>query len=487
MLTLRFQIFIAFLGFALILLMGVLVYSQASFENSFEHYVQQREIERNAELIDALRQHYQEHQNWNMFTAEPAAWTSLVNQFRRPNRNLREPRPENASTVAENRIRTTAQEGNIRPRANRSQRRDNRLRLILVDKKHVLISGKKSSHEHYIYAAITQPKAIGETIVGYVGTPINPELRDLLDTQFVDQQQKQFLTMTLLAFIAAFAFAIPLSILLTRKIKRLSTHVQALSQGHYNQSLNLAGRDEFSLLAQHLNHLGKTLAQSEESRKRWVADISHELRTPLSVLTADLDALEDGIREFTPETLARLQNHTGRLRHLINDLYELSLTDIGAMTYRKEPCELQQLVKESSNAISESFRAANLVFTTNLTPESTPIFADSARIQQLLLNLFHNSLNYTQAPGTVHVELIRKEDSAYFSIEDSAPGVSEEELNQLFNRLYRGEQSRNRQTGGAGLGLSICRNIVEAHSGTIKASQSTLGGVKISVRLPLKV
>jgi len=113
-------------------------------------------------------------------------------------------------------------------------------------------------------------------------------------------------------------------------------------------------------------------------------------------------------------------------------------------------------------------------------------FADPERLHQLFLNLFNNSINYTEAPGKIRVQLMTDAQQAIFVIEDSAPGVDPALHEKLFERLYRAESSRSRETGGAGLGLSICRNIVEAHEGSVKIETSELGGLKISVYLPLQ-
>ena len=155
-----------------------------------------------------------------------------------------------------------------------------------------------------------------------MGVPLNPALRDLRDNEFAKRQQNHFLIMAMVALVIALGCAIPLSYLLTQRVKRLANHVQRLSRGDYQQRLAINGQDEISTLAEHLNHLAHTLDQTEQARKRWVADISHELRTPLAVLMADLEALEDGVRKFDGKALGRLQKHAARIASLINDLYQ---------------------------------------------------------------------------------------------------------------------------------------------------------------------
>jgi two-component system sensor histidine kinase BaeS len=308
----------------------------------------------------------------------------------------------------------------------------------------------------------------------------------LRDNEFAKRQQNHFLLTALVALGIALVCAIPLSYLLTQRVKKLAKHVQQLSEGDYQQRLSTKGEDEISILAENLNHLAHTLDQTEQARKRWVADISHELRTPLSVLKADLEALEDGVRKFDAKAITRLQKHATRLASLVNDLYQLSLTDIGAMSYRKQECDIREIIEELIVSLRDNVHQHGLELTYSLPQNSLIAFADPARLHQLFLNLFSNSINYTEAPGNIRVDLFAHAKDAVFVIEDSAPGVDAVHHEKLFERLYRAESSRSRETGGAGLGLSICRNIIDAHEGRVSIETSKLGGLKVSVYLPLQ-
>lgn len=478
MFNLRTQVFFAFLSFAVLLTLGSFFYSRMSFENSFSRYMEQKEGERNSRLINALATHYQIYGNWDNFKSDSRQWDLLIAQYRRILRNgdpvnLMPPfsfPPEIQAWLMPD---------------DRFHGRD-RTRYTLLDTEQHLIAGEQATKERYFLSRIQIPTPKGQKLVGYLGTTINPVLRDLLDNEFVERQQTHFIIMSLVALVIAFCCAIPLSYLLTKRVKALANYVQLLSQGRYQERISTKGKDEISTLAEHLNHLSFTLEQSEQTRKRWVADISHELRTPLAVLQADLEALEDGVRQFDHKSTARLQKHAARLTRLVNDLYELSLTDIGALSYRKYSCNLNELMSDLSNSLDDKFRQAGLDFTLKLPTESVTLFADPQRLQQLLLNLLHNSINYTNNPGRVQMSLHRNSDKAFITIEDSAPGVDPELHEKLFERLYRAESSRSRETGGAGLGLSICRNIVNAHQGDISIANSELGGLKVSISLPLQ-
>lgn len=499
--------FLAFACFAVLLTGGLFLYSRMSFERSFNQYMEEKEASRNARLISALEQHYAMHSDWRAFKINPYYWqlfvwqysTNLRQRFERPipfpfpfglnNRLDDESELDNRDSGA-NFIRRNTHENrrglNNPPEPEDFLRHQPYRRYVLLDSEKNIISGKKWDNESYFFNELYVTIDGQKERVGYLATPINPALRDLRDSEFAKRQQKHFLLMTIVGLFIALACAIPLSYLLTQRVKKLALHVQGLSKGEYHQRLSTKGQDEIANLAENLNHLALTLNQTEQARKRWVADVSHELRTPLAVLKADLEALEDGVRKFDEKAIARLQKHAARLANLINDLYQLSLTDIGAMTYRKTSCDLREIIEEISISLHDRMQPGSLDLELHLPNSAVTIFADPERLNQLFLNLFNNSINYTEVPGNIRVQLMSDQGQAIFIIEDSAPGVAPELHEKLFERLYRAESSRSRETGGAGLGLSICRNIAEAHGGTINISASNLGGLKVSVYLPLQ-
>jgi two-component system sensor histidine kinase BaeS len=178
-----------------------------------------------------------------------------------------------------------------------------------------------------------------------------------------------------------------------------------------------------------------------------------------------------------------------RLHRLVDDLHQLTLSDLGALTYRKEDLELADVLADSADAYRAEFARKGITLTTDL-PQGreagTGVFADKERLQQLFSNLFGNSLKYTEKGGKLVVRLRCSGGRATIDFEDSAPGVPGEDLEKLFDRLYRVETSRSRVSGGAGLGLPICRNIVEAHGGSITAHASSLGGLLMRISLPLE-
>jgi two-component system sensor histidine kinase BaeS len=239
------------------------------------------------------------------------------------------------------------------------------------------------------------------------------------------------------------------------------------------------------LLAQDFNRLAHTLERNEALRREMVADVSHELRTPLAVLRGELEALQDGVRSFTPGALASLQSEVSLLSKLIDDLYELSLADLGALSYRMLPVDMGGIASQSVDAFRERFATRKLEVVTAIDTPSEIIEGDAQRLTQLMNNLLENALRYTDPGGTVQVSVRKDGGELVVECLDSAPGVPQEYLPRLFDRLFRVDASRSRESGGAGLGLAICLRIVESHRGTIEALPSPLGGVRVRIAFPL--
>ena len=169
-----------------------------------------------------------------------------------------------------------------------------------------------------------------------------------------------------------------------------------------------------------------------------------------------------------------------RINTLVNDLYELSLSDLGAMKYQMLETDIKTNIESSVESFKDRYREADINITTKL-DEVGNILGDQHRLTQLFTNLLENTLKYTDGPGILNINMYGNDNEIIISFADSAPSVDEETLGKIFDRFYRVELSRSREMGGAGLGLSICSEIVDAHSGSIKAKQSSIGGLEIVI------
>lgn len=321
--------------------------------------------------------------------------------------------------------------------------------------------------------------------VGFVGF-VKPDVvvRET-DRRFMEHQLQVFGILSAIVLCISLVAAAVLTRRLSRPIQVLSRQAQALIAGDYGARSAINTQDEIGQLSADVNLLATTLAANEQSRAAWVADISHEMRTPVAVLKAQVEAMQDGIRPTDSQGLALLHQKIEGLNTLVDNLFELSLSDIGALNYQMRPLTLNTLVKDCAQQFAARAEAAGHVQQTQVAHNPIVVSGDSQRLEQLLMNLLENAQRYTDAPGVIAIELLADKQFAILIVRDSAPTVPLEQRERIFDRLHRLEDSRSRHTGGAGLGLAICMNIVTAHQGTINAEDSPLGGVSFRVKIPL--
>ncbi len=353
--------------------------------------------------------------------------------------------------------------------------------LVILDAERMPVFGSPAGEGEISYRPVVHD---GRT-VGYVGLHAPQRFLHPIQARFLSRQRLALALAAAGILFAVALVALPLASRLVRPVRAMAAATHDLASGNYAIRVPVSSSDELGRLAGDFNAMALTLEMNEKARRQWLADISHELRTPLAVLQGEIEALLDGIRTVTPETLRSLHAETLRLNRLVSDLYQLSLSDLGTLSYHKEDLDPAAVLRDSVDSFRSEFERKSIRLEADL-PERTDatVFADPERLSQLFANLLDNSLKYTDAGGTLAVRLGGGSGGVAVEFEDSAPGVPGEALDHLFDRLYRVEGSRARETGGAGLGLAICKNIVEAHAGTITAKASPRGGILIRIVLP---
>lgn len=354
--------------------------------------------------------------------------------------------------------------------------------LVLLDADKTVLFGRRAGTG----TLNLSPIRVDGRIVGYLGRPPGKPLSELVDERFFEAQRRSFFWIALLVGALAVALSWPLANTLVRPLRRVTEAARSLAAGRFQARVPVRGNDELADLARDFNLLAQTLERTEAGRREWMADISHELRTPLSLLRAELEAMQDGVRPLGAAAIASLQADVARLSRLVEDLYQLSMADLGAMSYRKRPVDPVALLKDDAESLLGEFERKGLALTLrDSLAEAVTLHADPDRLSQLFRNLMQNSLRYTDAGGRLEIVVGLANGILTLDFDDTAPGVPETALARLFERFYRVEASRSRASGGAGLGLAICRSIVEAHDGRIEARPSPLGGVGIHIELPV--
>lgn len=442
--------------FATCLLLVVIMHQgvRLSFQHGFIDYIKENDQQRAELIADALAEQYDETGSWRFLIRNERVFFNILRSIEHHQRSLPPSKPKGWRSY-----------------------------FWVYDDENRLILGRDVPLPDDI---LRQPvitsdgKTVGWVIASY-GDGISSEI----DRRFDEQQMMTSWLIAGLSLIVALIATILLARGFLKPIKRLLDGTNQLANGDFSTRVTEVGRDELGQLAKDFNHLASTLEKNEHMRRDYMADISHELRTPLSVLQGELEAVQDGVRQATPETINSLLAETHTLIKLVNDLHQLSLSDRGSLVYRIQSADIIPLIDMAIGQARWRLEEKQITVETNL-PDQQIINIDPDRILQLLYNLMENSLRYTDANGKIIIRAVIEHNHFSLYWEDSAPGLTSEQCGHLFERFYRAEESRNRASGGSGLGLAICYNIIEAHKGSIQATPSPLGGVCIAIHLPYK-
>lgn len=466
--SIRHKLFITILLSSSIVAFSFYFVLQWNFDRGFVNYVNNQTLSDMETLANRLKDFYSEASGWESLKNDHQLWGDLhremidVKGVGRPVPNDPHRRPPPPPHMDAELLSA---------------------RSILMDRDKLQIIGGPPHGED---APILRPIILDSEIIGYLGLFPSKELMDARDLLFVEQQTKSFGIIAIIMLGISILLTFPITIHLLRPIKILTHGTRDLIGGKYATRIPIVTKDELGRLSKDFNILAMTLEKNETARRQWIADISHELRTPLAVLRGEVEALQDGIREVKSDTLDPLHGEILHLQRLVNDLYELTMSDIGALTYKKVPMDPLGILEGSVELFEKKFSEKGV--TLNYEPPTgnqATILGDPDRLHQLYTNIMENSLRYTDEPGNVTISTEISDENITLIFADSSPGVAEDQLPHLFDRLYRTDSSRKRTGSGAGLGLAICTNIIEAHQGTITASRSDLGGLRIDITLPL--
>ena len=470
------KLFLVILTTCIVLLISMHWAVRISFERGFIDYIKRGNEQRLQLLSDALAEQYAQHGNWRFLRNNDRFIFQILRSFEHDNNEDRQPPgPPGPDGEPGREPDRGPGRGGMPPHGWRTQ-------FWVVDQNARVLVGPREAvpHDGSRRGIIVNGMEVGAVIA----SPVERLTRNT-DINF-DQQQRRtsWLIVGLATLLAALA-TFPLARGLLAPVRRLVDGTHKLAAGDFSTRVPANSSDELGRLAKDFNQLASTLEKNQQMRRDLMADISHELRTPLAVLRGELEAIQDGVRKFTPESVTSLQAEVATLTKLVNDLHQLSMSDEGALAYQKSTVDIIALLEIAADAFRE--RLASRGLTLNLAlAESASVFGDPDRLMQLFNNLLENSLRYTDSGGQVLIRTALDAQHIVLEFADSGPGVTDEQLARLCERFYRTEGSRNRASGGSGLGLAICANIVTAHGGQLNVGHSPFGGVSIKVELPLE-
>jgi two-component system OmpR family sensor kinase/two-component system sensor histidine kinase BaeS len=363
-------------------------------------------------------------------------------------------------------------------------------RVVLVDDRGVVVgdSGAVLLGTRHPPTRVVEgvPVRSPEGLMGsvFVGTMVDRGLAPA-DSAFLASIARAIVAATGIAALVAIAIGLLVAGRMTGPVRELTRAAEKAEQGDLDVEVSSRVGGEIGRLASAFNRMARSLREQEESRRRMTADSAHELRTPASLIQGTVEAMLDGVYPTDRATLQGLHEETLRLSRLVEDLGELSLLEAGRLTLELEPTDLGALVRREADRFAGAVREAAIELSVAADPALGLVAVDPGRMGQVLANLLSNALRHTPRGGSIEVAVTREGVGALaMRVDDSGPGIPEEERGKVFERYYRVDASRSAAAGGRGLGLAIAAGIVRAHGGSIRAEPARLGGASFVMVLP---
>ena len=303
------------------------------------------------------------------------------------------------------------------------------------------------------------------------------------DFQFITALNRILAAVGSVSLIGAVIMGVLLANSIVKPISKVVEITQKISDGDYDTRFKEGIRTkELHELILAVNQMAESLEEQENLRKRLTSDVTHELRTPVANISSYMEMMTDGIMEPTPERLQNCYDELQRLSGLISDLERLRQAENENLVLDKSDVDLRELSQAVMGNFEIQLREKHL--DGQVTGDAAIVPIDRDRMQQVITNLVSNSIKYTNDGGTVRVIIEDTNDSGIIHVEDSGIGIPQENLKRIFERFYRTDKSRNRKTGGAGIGLTIAKAIVQAHKGKLTVESEEGKGSRFTVVLP---
>jgi len=337
------------------------------------------------------------------------------------------------------------------------------------------------------YTEVSRPltssgQAIGQVDIGFYG----PYSYSEVDLEFISRLNQLLLLAAVFSMAIAAVLGLMIARQLTGPITRAIQTTRRIADGHYTDRITVEkGPRELDELTESINSLAESLGRQETLRKQLTNDVAHELRTPLAVLQSHLEAMIDGTWQADHKRLESCHGEVVRISNLVKDLERLTQIEQGNLSLHQEAVDLKALLQRIGLNFQRDYSSKNVQLAIEVDP--VLIQADTDKLSQVFVNLLANALKYTNPGGKVRVfsQLEPAAKLVHIVVQDSGIGISPADQLQIFERFYRADKSRNRETGGSGIGLAIVKSIVEAHGGLVSVESEPGQGSLFRVTLPL--
>lgn len=329
------------------------------------------------------------------------------------------------------------------------------------------------------------PITVDDETVGYLLFRFASPPENSPEAEFLQRTSRTIILGILLATVLALLLGLFLARTLSQPIRSLIAATRAMAQGALGTQVDIRTKDELGELGSAFNQMSTDLAHSLHLRRQMTADIAHDLRTPLSVILGYTEALNDGKFVGDPSIYAILHDEATHLNRLINDLRMLSLADAGELPLYRHATPPNELLERAAAAHRVSAEQKGIQLHVMIAPDLPAVDVDPERMQQVLGNLVSNALRYTPVGGDITLYAEMTDGQVMLYIKDSGQGIEANDLPYIFERFYRGDRSRNSNSGESGLGLPIAKSLVEMHKGIISVASQVGQGTTFTILLPV--
>ena len=479
---------------------------------NFSDFVLQQELDSLGALAQSLSEDFQVNNNWDKFRKRPRLWHETLNRFfpaagpgspPPPEMDLSDMHANHPGEEIINPVRNPepphhparkfpagagppdGENIRLRPPRPLPPRRpldlsDMARRLSLFDSNKRVVLGNPDLSKQ-----VLKPIEADNQIVGWLGLKKESELLRPTDISFLKRQSRAFYMIGATVLMMAVLISILFSRHLTAPVRTITEGTKAIRNRRFDTRIPVTSNDELGQLADDFNAMAQALQSHESIRRQWLSDIAHELRTPLAVLRGEIEALQDGIRTINPATVNSLHAEVMTLSKIVDDLSLIARTESGIIEMQRQSVNPISVLESVLQRFTIRFNDNRIAVKRDF-PDSGRfcVLGDADKLAQVFGNVFENILRYAASSESITIQIRQSKEHIHISIEDTGPGVPEASIDRLFDRLYRTDPARTRELGGAGLGLSICKTIIEAHRGKIWAENALNGGLRIAMELP---
>ncbi len=457
--SLRTKLSISYVMIALICIMLISIFTTLFIYKHFEEYVKQNIEQKNREIVTTLSGQYMGNGQWNTKVIETIGISSMENGIILKVKDIK------GNIIWDAKAHNNGMCQRIIEHMSQNASR--------------LPGGRTAGYAEVPYSINYNLNKVGTVEIGTYGDNYLNEH----DIAFINDLYNLLWAVGLFSLILSLLFGTVMSKRLVSPISRVINTAKSISRGFYSDRVTeKSNTREINQLTVTINDLAENMQKQETLRRRLTGDVAHELRTPLATLQSHMEAMIDGIWTADSERLKSCHEEIVRISKMVGDLERLAKYESENLTLNMDTFDITELAKRQVQNFETEYLSKGLKL--EFTGTKCSVYADKDKISQVFVNLLSNALKYTPQNGKVELTVRDNNRFTEISVEDDGPGIPEEDLPYIFERFYRADKSRNRLTGGSGIGLTICKSIVSAHGGEIYVQSNQDKGTKFTFTIP---